>query len=83
MSALTADGVAVLRVLRNPRSLPQIVTRTNQRGDHLGAARVEATILDHLGAGYVVPVQRAGEVLYERTRVGKKALRDTLLGRAA
>lgn len=83
LSALTANGVAMLRVLRHPRSLPQIVNRTAQRGDHLGAARVETTLLSHLGAGYVVPVQRTGEVLYKRTRVGKQALRAALLGRTA
>lgn len=75
LSTLTADGVAVLRVLRNPRTLPQIVSHTAQRGAPLGQPRAEAAVLAALSAGHVVPTLRGGEVAYERTCTGKRALK--------
>lgn len=82
-SPLTADGVAVLRVLRHPRTLPQIVTHTAQRGAPLGQPRAEAAVLAALSAGHVVPTLRGGEVAYERTCTGKRALRAVLKAGAA
>lgn len=78
MSALTADGVSVLQLLRTPRTLPQIVNRTAQRGAPLGPSRAEAAVLAALSAGHLVPTLRGGDVAYERTCAGKRALKAVL-----
>ena len=78
--ALTAHGVTVLRVLRRPRSLPQIGAAVARIGAPLTDTQVAATVNDLLSAGHITPMQRQGELLYRRQRSGKTALRAAFRG---
>lgn len=80
MSGLTANGVAVLRVLRRPRSLPQIAAAVARIGAPLTTVQVTAAVSDLLSDGHITPTQRQGELLYTRLPQGKRALRAAFRG---
>ena len=79
-STLTAHGVAVLRVLRRPRTLPQITAAVARIGAPLTDAQITAAVTDLLGAGHVTPMQRQSELLYGRLPQGRQALRAAFKG---